>query len=480
MDIREFLFKKGPCLSSTIKNELIKDGLKDEAARQQISRARGGIYRLHEIQFPKHEYFIYLKDQFKSPLFYTNLVKAFKTTSSIHKCIITGIINFGGCVTIEKLKVLSGCPKSRKKKKTYDQVIRELHAVGLIVINDNLCFLQEDAFLSPKIYTDSKLISYLNDLFQEILAIWIKKNSMASYNAISYYGDFCSYHWDLASPSYLLPLINRKGEKNNPGFIVADIIPQFDINDDDVDYFIRKVESCFSERNTVPFIPILLGFKFKDSTWELLKKRNILAATVYNFFGEEIEKLLINIIELLKVNNISELSNFDNFNKVLKAISKIEGPTNNLKGVFFEVLVGYIASKIFPDTVTLNKKIHNDNISAEIDVLVTTSSEIIVYECKAKKSKQLITGKDIEKWINKIASLYSYFKSNNNENSNRKISFYFWTTSDFDDEANKLFSKMNVGKYKVEKKNGNEILAFTKNKNLEEICGILKQYFLNE
>jgi len=51
MNIREILSQKGPCLSSTIKNELIKEGLKDEAARQQISRARGEIYRLQEIQF---------------------------------------------------------------------------------------------------------------------------------------------------------------------------------------------------------------------------------------------------------------------------------------------------------------------------------------------------------------------------------------------------------------------------------------------
>jgi len=479
MDIREFLFRKGPCLSSTIKNELIKDGLKEEAARQQISRARGGIYRLKEIQFPKREFFIYLKDQFKSPLFYTNLVKAFKTTSSAHKYIITGMNNFGGCVTIEKLKVISGCPKARKKKKTYDQAIRELQAVGLIAINDNLCFLQEDVFLSTKIYSDSKLISYLNDLFQEILAIWLKKNSIASYNAITYYGDFCSYNWDLASPSYLLPLIKRKGEKRNPGFIVADIIPQFDIDDDDVEYFIRKVEGCFSERNTVPFIPILLGFKFKDSTWELLKKRNILAATVYNFFGEEIEKLLINIIELLKVNNLSELCNFDNFKMILKEISKIEGPINNLKSYFFEVLVYIIASKVYSGSIEIHKKIKNANLRAEIDVLVTTSNEIIVYECKAKKSKQIITGEEIEIWKKKIASLYSYFKSID-ENCNRKISFHFWTTSDFDDEANKIFSEMTVEKYNVEKKNGNEILAFTKSKNLEEICGALKQFFLKE
>ena len=106
MNIREILSQKGPCLSSNIKKELLKNGLKDEAVRQQISRATragGDIYSLEKIQFPKNEYFLFLKDQYKVPLFYTNLVKAFKTTSSIHKCIITGINNFGGYVTIEKL-----------------------------------------------------------------------------------------------------------------------------------------------------------------------------------------------------------------------------------------------------------------------------------------------------------------------------------------------------------------------------------------
>lgn len=284
MNIREFLRAKGPCLSSTIKDEILKDGLKDEAARQQISRARGGIYRLREVHFPKRENFLYLKDQYRSILFNINLVHAFNITSSIHKCIITGMNNFGGCVKVEKLKVLSGCPEARKNKKTFDQVIHEIQVVGLIEINDKFCFLHEDVISSKKIYTDSKLTSYLNDLLQEILAIWLKNNSLVSYNAISHYGDFCSYHWDLVFPSYLLPLIDMKGGNVKPGFIVADIIPQYDIDDDDVDYFIRKVESCFQEKATRPFIPILLGYRFKDSTWKLLKKRNILTATINNFF----------------------------------------------------------------------------------------------------------------------------------------------------------------------------------------------------
>ena len=184
MDIREFLQEKGPSLSSTIKERLRKEGLTDEAARQQISRARGGIYRLNKIKFPKREQFIYLKDQYGLTLFYINLVRALNVTSSIHKCIIKGLNNFGGCVPINKLKVLSGCPQSRKNKKTFDQVTRELQETGLIKIDNEICFLHEDVVSSNKIYSESRVVNYLNEILREILAQWLKKNCFVSYNAV--------------------------------------------------------------------------------------------------------------------------------------------------------------------------------------------------------------------------------------------------------------------------------------------------------
>jgi hypothetical protein len=371
LDIREFLWEKGPSLASRIKNELLKEGLTDEAARQQISRARGGIYRLKEIKFPKGELFIYLKDQYKITSFYTNLISAFNTTSSIHKCIITGLNNFGGCVPVDKLRVLSGCPKARKKRKTFDQVVHELQAIELINFDNGLCFLQEDIFSSRKTYTESRSIIYLNEFLREILAQWLRKNNFVSYDAVSFNADFCSYYWDISAPSYLLPFFNKKGGEQKPGFVVADIIPQYDINENDIDYFIRKVESCFVGKNDRPFIPILLGYRFEESAWNLLKKRNILATTVNNFFGDETEKLLTNIAKLLEVKNIKESVSLENINDILKAVSKIEGPTNNLRGHFFELIVWLIASENRHGTVSLNKKIRKDNECAEIDVLMS-------------------------------------------------------------------------------------------------------------
>ena len=477
MDIREFLQIKGPNLSSTIKEKLLEEGVKEEAARQQISRARGGIFRLNEIQFPKGEKFIYLKDQYRSPLFNTNLVRAFKITSSVHKCIITGLNNFGGCVSVDKLKVISGCPQARKKKKTFDQVIRELQSIGLIAVDDSFCHLHEDVFLSTKIHTESRVINYLNEFLQAILAIWLKNNSLVSYNSISFCGDFNSYRWDIVAPSYLLPLIKRKDEKTIPGFIIADIIPHYDIDDDDIDYFIRKVESCYMEGNTPLFIPILLGYRFKESSWELLKRKNILAATVNNFFGDEIQKLLTNIINLLETKTIRESDSLDAINDILSEVSKIEGPTNNFKGHFFELVVGFIVCRLHIGSVTLRKKISKDNIYAEIDVLAITDSEIIVYECKGNKPDQLISEDDIKKWEKSIAFIYKYLK-NNPENTNRRITFNFWTSSDFSEEANIEFRRIGQSRYTIDKKNGNEILAFSKRQNLEEICAILKQYYV--
>jgi|GEM_PF-4566452 len=474
MNIKEFLRAEGPGLSSNIKNELLKKGVSDDAARQQISRAKGDIYRLTKIQFPKREQFLYLKSQYDSVPFRINLVKAFKTTSSIHKCIITGLNNFGNNVPIDKLKIISGCPQFRKNKKTFDHVINELLATGLINVNGTSYSLHENIFSPTKTHDGSRVINYLNEFLREMLALWLKNNNLISYNANYTNGDFCSYRWDIAAPSYLLPLI--KNNKTNPGFIVADIIPHYDIEDDDVDYYIRKVESCFLERNSMSFMPILLGYKFKDSTWKLLKSKNILVATVQNFFGEEIEKLLTNIAELLKTKEIKELGGFGTIDNILKAVSKIEGPTNNFRGQFFELVVGYIASQKHPGMVTLNEKISNKEGSKEIDVLTITSNEIIVYECKGKKPQQLITGNDISEWKGKIAFIYRYFKHDMGY-FNHKISFNFWTTSDFLEEANYEFEKNSPSKYSIAKKNGKEVFDFSKELNLREICSILKQYF---
>ncbi|WP_010252928.1 NERD domain-containing protein [Treponema primitia] len=478
MNIREFLECNGPSLSSKIKKQLMAEGMSDEAARQAISRLKGEIYRLTEIKFPKRETFLYLKSQYKSDIFYYNLSSAIEETSSIHKCIISGLRNFGGCLPIEKLKVLSGCPQARKKKKTFDQTLHELEAVNLVYNNEEFYYLNDSLKINNELYNDNKLILYLNDFIKESLALWLRKNSLVSYEAVSFYGDFSSYIWDITAPSYLLPFIKIKADATKPGFIVADIIPQSDIGNTDIDYFIRKVESCFLEKNTRPFIPIILGYSFEHETLKFLKSKNILVSTIYNFFGEEIEKILKNIEKTLKATAINDVNSIENINTILTAVSKIEGETNNLRGHFFELIAGHVVSNIYAGIPRLNQKIAHEGKKAEIDILIITSKEIIIYECKGYINSRLVSNTDIEKWKNKISIIYNYFKSKD-EHSNKKVVFNYWTTSDFSDDAkNNLMEFSNdLRKYVVRKMNGNEIFNYSKELNLENICGILKQYF---
>jgi hypothetical protein len=162
--------------------------------------------------------------------------------------------------------------------------------------------------------------------------------------------------------------------------------------------------------------------------------------------------------------------------EILKAVSKIEGETNNLRGHFFELIVSFIVAKKYSGTIYLNKKIVNDDKRAELDILIVTSSEIIIYECKGKKPQQLITTDEIKKWKGKIAVIYEYFK-NDADNANKHIVFNFWTTSDFLPDAVEVIKEIKVRRYKVGIKNGKEIFDFAKGLNLEQICGLLKQYF---
>lgn len=476
MNIKEYLYKNGPNLSSNIQKELVKKGFSKTTARQRISRA-DDILRLKEILFPNNEYFLYLKEQYGSYAFNTRLACAFKTSSSVHKCLITGLINYGGSAPVSKLKILSGCPKARKKKKSFDQIINELLKVGLINIDNKTCYLHDDLFSPNKSYTSNRAINCLNDIFKELLAVWLKNNSFISYNSTLFNKDFCSYNWDIVAPSFLLPFISKRGGKRKFAFIVADIIPQYELNEDDVDYFIRKVQSCFMEKNAISFLPIMVGFGFNKSAWTLLKKRNIMAVTVRNFFGEENEKLLVNIMKLLELKIIQDTEANIDIKQLIEAVAKLEGPTNNLRGHFFELIVGYIARKEHSGEVILNKKLKNDKGKKEIDVLIRTSNKIIVYECKGKNKEQLVSEDEISLWKGKIAFIYDYFK-NEPEYSGHQLCFNFWTTSDFSEDANNEFRKLTPKKYSVNKMNGKEVLEFAKTLKLEEMCALLKEYFI--
>jgi hypothetical protein len=476
LDIRDFLEKEGPCLSSKIKQALKNGGRSEEAARQKISRAKGDVYHLQGIRFPKRESFLYLKQDFNSPIYFLKLVKALEETASIHICIISGLRTFGGNVSKEKLRILSACPHARKKKKTFDQAVKELVSIRLIYEENDRYYLNDAIFENPD---ESRTMGSLNIFIQNILAQWLKNNGLVSYNTPEFNSDFCSYFWDIKAVSYLLPFSKSKAGSRNPGFVVADVIPKENIGDDSINYFIRKTESCYLEKNSPPFLPILIGFNFQRETLLKLRAKNILVSTVSNFFGKETSRLLEKIKVLLQKKSLNNTSDIDilHIEEALQDISRLDIDVNNLKGHLFELIVAHILANTNPGNVPIiNKIIHFEGRQKEIDVFVSNSKEIDIYECKAYK--QLVDDTEISKWKGKISSIYRYFKSMD-DNSNKDIKFHFWITSDFTQDAKSILNKASgdTRKYSIEKKNGKEIFQYTKEWNLTSLSKILQEYF---
>jgi hypothetical protein len=474
MDIKDFLVKEGPCLSSKIKQALKNEGQSEEAARQKISRAKGDVCHLQGIRFPKRESFLYLKRDFNSPKYFLNLIKALEESASIHICIVSGLKTFGGKASKEKLRILSGCPQARKKKKTFDQAVKELISVRLIYEENNYFYLNEE--ISDN-FGESRTMESLNIFIQNILAQWLKNNSLVSYDTPEFNGDFCSYFWDIKAVSYLLPFLKNKDGFRNLCFVVADVIPKENIGDESINYFIRKIDSCYLEKNSPPFLPILIGCGFQKKTLLKLKEKNILVSTVSNFFGKETSRLLENIIVLLQKKSLNT-NDIMPIKEVLRDISKLDVDVNNLKGHLFELIVAHILANTNPGNVPIiNKIIYLDSRQKEIDVFVSNSKEIDIYECKGYK--QLVDDTEISKWKGKISFIYYYFKSLD-DNSNKDIKFHFWTTSDFTQEAKDILNAAseNTRKYSIERKNGKEILQYTKEWNLNSVSRILEEYFL--
>ena len=111
MDIISLLRINGPMLSSKIKENLMKDGCTDEVARQRISRIAKQTKKLSINFFPKRNSFLYLDGQENTSQYFENLIKALKETNSVHYYAIVALAAWGGKVSIEKFKVLSGAPQ---------------------------------------------------------------------------------------------------------------------------------------------------------------------------------------------------------------------------------------------------------------------------------------------------------------------------------------------------------------------------------
>ena len=477
----------GPCRSSKLAEYLQeKKGISASAARKRISRSVSAI-KFPIPLLPKKEKFVYLKEQYQlKKTFWPKLHATLRETNSVYGMAIGGLINRGGVVKASEFSVISGAPIALKKQVTTDVIAKNLEKAGIITKFENngtYYYRLKEPFESKALNEYQSLLLVEHILLNGIRE-WARNLGLASYNKIQIRGDqkkcqVGQFLWDLTGPSYLLPL--KTPPSKTPGFLVVDVFARGILSEDNIKYFVRKVQLLQSSIKNIKLLPILVGEGFNSSALNYGRGNGIILASTKNLFGSKVAKGISMLIETL--NNAAAIA-VVNPKKIITALnnlSQMEGAIGNLRGTFFELISVHLAKK---GAVSVDHSVRiidskTNKTAAEIDVFrVVHRSEIVCIECKGKKPGGVIGIRDVNDWLKRLPLFKGYVKKQNHFKE-AKVSFELWSTGTFSDKAIDKLEKEKRKRIKnpINWKDGEKILNVARGTQEQGIVRALKEHY---
>jgi len=488
--IEQLLHIHGPMSSSALREKLIANGLTEVNARQRISRAGGDVQRFTHFSLPKNEAFLYLTKDYNSRRYWIALLESHANARTVYAHTFFAFHPYKGAIPAYLFSKVSGSPDKLKghiaSSRLEAQLLKGsvLRREADVVLGDCLVtYINDINGVTDTQHVRNQLL--VEDILIKGVADWIRHNSLGSFNKVQVRNSqnmpsFSHHHWDICAPSYIMPLATiQKGEMSN-GFIVADVIYN-DLDSKSIQTYLTKVQRCRNMRNTRPFLAMLIAERFDPEAFRLAKQAGVMATTVSNLLGQDISALLSSLLNTLNRAGAIAAANPEKINELFKGLTRIEGAAINIRGVMFEMLVGHIVLKTQNvSTVDLNKQISTEAGKAEIDVIgFRGEAEIKCYECKGYEVKRLISVEMIEKWLERVQRIRKFY-SQIHVYRDRKMTFSFWTSSDFEPEALELllYQKQRNTKITLDWKNGRDILSIVKEDNLKSIADVLQEHYL--
>jgi hypothetical protein len=488
VSISQFLSEHGPSRSSLIVEALIASGLKAEAARQRVSRAGAPIRSFPIPLLPKREAFFYLEKDRNSERFWRNFVRDLRATNSVYAAAIDGMIARGGMIPAEQFKVISAAPVIPQR----GQIPVELVAKRLIAADfikevydadDGLCY---DVPFSLANATPGGMRA--RDLTERVLLDgvreWLRKVGMASYNAIRIRGDaelkaIGPFAFDLAGPSYLLPL---QGAATKPGFVVADVFAEGILTANEIQFFIRKARMLKATLKNMGVLSILVAEGFTGEALTAGHAAGIMMATPKDLFGKRVGAAIVSLCEVLKNSAKYASSSPERLTMLLDNLFDIEGRSKNLRGVLFELVVGYLARRSAASIdMNVRAKDPATGKTAEIDVQAITNhtSMVTAIECKGKEAGGVLTKSEVETWLKKVAIMRAHYREQPHlrEAEHR---FEIWTSGTIEPEALALLVEEKAKRVKapIDWKDGQGVLEIARLGKEKGIADALYQHFL--
>lgn len=476
------LEKYGPMLSGELAQKFEDEyGVSNDTARQAISRAKKSVKKLYGLSFEKNQKFVYLTEQYLSFEYYKNLLEAVQKYSKTNWIYICAFLSQSGYVSKSILPSMVSSPiKNVKGHKLYKNVIENMLKCNIIEEYDETRWALgyfpslPNNNLSRSIGIEIAKKQIVND-FTKL----IKNINLVAYESVKSFTDFAEFakfQWAFTAPSYIQPLYNMESEKN--GFVIGDVFYGKVAKEEDVMFFINKLNIIRKFKGLPAFLPILIVENVTPGAHKLLKDNKVVVAFIKEIFSQRYAELLSEIVKIFTNASAIISKNPAQLEKLFSEISKSEGKYNDIIGDMFELMVGYYYQKIGSEYLEIGKHIHvpGSDLKNEIDVLVKRDGKIIIVECKATRSP--IDETFADKWLTKnIPRIRSWLIEEYSDIKN--FEFQLWSLGGFTEGANKLLEDAanNTKKYKIEYFNYSQIIEIVKNKNVNLLVKILCDHF---
>lgn len=493
--VEDFLRTHGPCLSSEIAEYLVKTaGISPVAARKRVSRLTGNVRRLGYVTFPRKARFMYLEQQFGSPIYWDKLVGALMQTNTAYGNAIAALRQRNGVVPERLFPIVCGAPIKQKKHLSPETIFTRLNKAGLLKrislpsVGDCITIVQADEYyesIAPTIrthlITEGFLLTAVSD--------WLRKLGIVSYDKVATReGETLprvgTFAWDLTAPSYLGPMVKRgKDGSNKPGFVVCDVHLGDTITGEGAKPFINKCRTLRSLRNVGPCLQIFVAKEFNAEAFQILKQNGIIPATPKNLFGEEVAEGLLELSTVL--NNAARLSTIDpqKFDDLFKKLGKITGASNQLRGTLFEYLVAEIMRRSNVTSVLLNRIFRQGTDEAEADVIAWKQDSCVVFiECKGHDPYGQTPHSEVKRWLHHNVPFFFKIRNEHLDWRNIPVRFEFWTTAPLTQESIDLLEKakneIKPTRYTIAWRVGPEILTLCQQTNDKGLINAYQKHFM--
>ncbi|HKV34798.1 MAG TPA: hypothetical protein VJP89_10765 [Pyrinomonadaceae bacterium] len=488
--VLQLLEKHGPLAAGDLQKHLSSKKLSNVAARQRISRARGGVQRFRTISLPKREQFLFITKQSETERFWKALLNAHTSRRSAYGVALQSILARGGIIPLKHFEIVSGSPFKLRKHLGSETLLDRLVRSKMLRLNHHLD-LGDCISIDAMGYLGKPDVNALRQrlVVEEVLLTgvldWARKIGFVSYKAakkrrLDHIATFGQFGWDITGPSYIRPLSTYARGTVHPGFLVADVA-YCELDENQILYFFQKCNITRAIRTMRPFLPLLVAERFTNEAFKLGKKLGIVLTTPEILFGRSVAESLKALAATLQ--NAAKVAeeNPERVAELLNSLSAIEGAVINLRGALFELIVGHLVLKGEGSTIDIGVTVtDSEGKSAEIDVRrVKGDHEVALYECKGLQPQTEVSLFDVEKWLTKKVPTIRSALLRETRFRNTNYIFEYWTSGRFSDEAVERLemAKRETLKYAVAWRDGASVLQYAKEKRVGSIADVLREHF---